>query len=128
MKTASAARRRANAKAPGRAKASSRETTTGTRLDVGWLWDVLVSRRGADPESSYTARLLAAGPDRIGRKIGEESAETIIAGMRLQHAGAPPAEVVGETADLIYHLMVFLLALGVDPAEVMRELERRHRS
>jgi phosphoribosyl-ATP pyrophosphohydrolase len=106
----------------------SKDETVSTRLDLGWLWDVLVSRRGADPESSYTARLLAAGPDRIGRKIGEESAETIIAGMRLRHAGAPPTELVGETADLLYHLMVFLLALGVDPAEVMRELERRHRS
>ena len=97
-------------------------------LDLGWLQDVLASRRGADPASSYTARLLADGPDRIGRKIGEEAAETIIAGLRLHHAGAPNAEVVAESADLVYHLMVFLLALGVDPAEVIAELHRRHRS
>jgi phosphoribosyl-ATP pyrophosphohydrolase len=99
-----------------------------SHLDLGWLWDVLASRRDADPEASYTARLLEAGPDRIGRKIGEEAAETIIAGMRLRHAGAPANELVEETADLLYHLMVFLLALGVDPADVEAELERRHRS
>ena len=99
-----------------------------SHLDLGWLWDVLESRRDADPEGSYTARLLEAGPDRIGRKIGEESAETIIAGMRLRHAGAPASELVGETADLLYHVLVFLLALGVDPADVMAELERRHRT
>lgn len=99
-----------------------------TRLDLGWLWDVLESRRAADPESSYTARLLAEGPDRIGRKIGEEAAETIIAGMRLRHAGASSSELVEEAADLVYHLLVFLLALGVEPADVLAELERRHRS
>jgi phosphoribosyl-ATP pyrophosphohydrolase len=99
-----------------------------TQLDLGWLRDVLASRRGADPATSYTARLLAEGPDRIGRKIGEEAAETIIAGMRVHHAGASSTELVGESADLIYHLMVFLLALGVEPAEVVAELQRRHRS
>jgi phosphoribosyl-ATP pyrophosphohydrolase len=99
-----------------------------TRLDLGWLWDVLESRRDADPETSYTARLLEAGPDRIARKVGEEAAETIIAGMRLRHAGAPAHELVGETADLVYHLMVFLLSLGVAPGDVLVELERRHRS
>ena len=99
-----------------------------TRLDLGWLWDVLESRRDADPEQSYTARLLGDGPDRIARKIGEEAAETIIAGMRVRHAGAPPAELVAETSDLLYHLLVFLLALGVEPAAIVAELERRHRS
>jgi phosphoribosyl-ATP pyrophosphohydrolase len=109
-------------------KGSETVTTPTVPLDLGWLRDVLAARRGADPAASYTARLLAEGPDRIGRKIGEEAAETIIAGMRLHHAGAPPAELVGEAADLVYHLMVFLLALGVDPAEVIAELHRRHRS
>jgi len=99
-----------------------------TRLDLGWLWDVLESRRGAAPETSYTARLLRDGPDRIGRKIGEEAAETIIAGMRVRHAGADRSELVGEAADLVYHLLVFLLALEVEPARVLAELERRHRS
>lgn len=98
-----------------------------TNLDLGWLWEVLESRRDADPSTSYTARLLEAGPDRIGRKIGEEAAETIIAGMRLHHAGAPPSELVSESADLVYHLLVFLLSLDVDPADVIVELDRRHR-
>ena len=101
---------------------------TASRFDLGWLVDVLESRRGADLETSYTARLLAEGPDRIGRKIGEESAETIVAGLRRRYAGAPEDEVVGEAADLVYHLMVFLLALDVDPADIAAELQRRHRS
>jgi phosphoribosyl-ATP pyrophosphohydrolase len=99
-----------------------------TGFDLGWLCEVLESRRGADPSTSYTARLLDDGPDRIARKIGEEAAETIVAGMRLRHAGASSGEVVGEAADLVYHLMVFLLALGVAPGDVAEELERRHRS
>lgn len=100
---------------------------TGSKeLDLGWLWDVLEDRRQADPESSYTARLLAAGPERIGRKIGEEAAETIIAGLRLHYGRAPAQELIAESADLLYHLLVFLLASNVDPAQVMEELERRH--
>ena len=97
------------------------------RLDLQWLWRVLENRRSAaDPESSYTARLLAAGPDRVAQKVGEEATETIIAGLGLAQGGDREA-LVGEAADLLYHLLVFLQVCGVAPAEVAAELERRHR-
>ena len=97
-----------------------------SRGDLGWLWDVLVERRQADPSSSYTARLLEAGPERVARKVGEEAAETIIAGVRTAF-GEEKQELVEESADLLYHLLVFLLVSGVTLEEVVLELERRHR-
>ena len=96
-----------------------------TTADLGWLWDVLEERRGAPREDSYTARLLAGGVERIGRKVGEEATETVIAAVRAGY-GEDRAELVGESADLIYHLLVLLLASGVAIDEVIRELERRH--
>ena len=93
--------------------------------DLGWLWDVLEGRRDADPETSYTARLLAAGPDRIARKVGEEAAETVIAGVRAS-LGEDRRELIEESSDLIYHLLVFLLASGVSLDEVVAELRHRH--
>jgi phosphoribosyl-ATP pyrophosphohydrolase len=101
--------------------------TPRTRIDLGWLWDVLESRRAeGDAENSYTARLIAAGQDRVAQKVGEEATETIIAGLGLR-VGGEPGELVGEAADLVYHLLVFLMVCGVTPADVLAELERRHR-
>ncbi len=97
-----------------------------SRGDLSWLWDVLEERRQAAPEESYTARLLESGPDRVARKLGEEAAETIIAGIAA-HYGESKQALVEESADLLYHLLVFLLVSGVDLADVMEELERRHR-
>ena len=96
-----------------------------TTAELGWLWDVLEQRRGASQEDSYTARLLAGGIERIGRKVGEEATETVIAAVRVGY-GEDRAELVGESADLIYHLLVLLLAAGVGIDEVVRELEARH--
>ena len=96
-----------------------------TTADLGWLWDVLEERRSASQEDSYTARLLAGGVERIGRKVGEEATETVIAAVRAGY-GEDRAELVGESADLLYHLLVLLLASGVGIDEVIRELERRH--
>jgi phosphoribosyl-ATP pyrophosphohydrolase/phosphoribosyl-AMP cyclohydrolase len=91
------------------------------RLELGWLAAVLRERRGADPESSYTARLLARGIERIAQKVGEEGVETAIAAVAGRRDG-----VVNEAADLLYHLLVLLEATGVGPEEVGRELLRRH--
>lgn len=99
----------------------------GPRLELGWLWDVLEARREEGGEESYTARLLAAGVDRIGRKVGEEATETVIAALRA--AEGPEAArraLSGEAADLLYHLLVLLLAAGSTPEEVAAELRRRH--
>ncbi len=84
------------------------------------LADVLEQRKGADPESSYVAGLYAKGLDAILKKIGEEATETIMAAK-----DGDRAAVVYETADLWFHSLVMLAQLGVGPAEVLAELERR---
>ena len=80
----------------------------------------VAERAAASPEESYTAKLVAAGMPRVAKKLGEESAETIIAAVMGDRAG-----LVGEAADLLYHLLVLLRAADVPLAEVMAELERR---
>ena len=84
------------------------------------LHAVIVSRRGGDAARSYTAKLLAAGPLAIAKKLGEEAVETIIEAVR-----ADPAKLAAESADLLYHLLVLWAAAGVDPGEVWRILEAR---
>ena len=104
------------------------------RLELGWLAAVLESRKGADPEKSYTARLLARGIERIAQKVGEEGVETAIAAVVFSGAAAHAPDgggerrksLIGEASDLIYHLLVLLQATGVDPAEIKNELIRRH--
>ena len=84
------------------------------------LWRVIESRRGADPATSYTAKLLARGNAKIAQKLGEEAIEAVIEGVR----GDGPA-LVGESADLLYHLLVLWAAIGVAPADIAAELARR---
>src|SRR5712691_7877744 len=84
------------------------------------LWRVIESRRGADPETSYTAKLFARGRAKIAQKLGEEAVETVIEGV-----GENPAALVGESADLLYHLLVLWAAAGVSPGDVAAELARR---
>lgn len=93
------------------------------RLELGWLWRVLESRRAAAPASSYTARLLAAGAPRIAQKVGEEATETVVASL-----AGDDGELVAEAADLVYHLLVLLLARGVELHQLAAELEKRHAS
>ena len=90
----------------------------GSALDR--LWNVIQSRRGADPENSYTARLFARGRAKIAQKLGEEAIETVIEGV-----ADNPGALVGESADLLYHLLVLWAAAGVSPADVAAELVRR---
>jgi phosphoribosyl-ATP pyrophosphohydrolase/phosphoribosyl-AMP cyclohydrolase len=101
------------------------------RLELGWLAAVLESRKGADPEKSYTARLLARGIERIAQKVGEEGVETAIAAVSSALRGPGDGDerrkaLIGEASDLLYHLLVLLQATGVDPAEIKDELIRRH--
>jgi phosphoribosyl-ATP pyrophosphohydrolase len=84
------------------------------------LFSVIEGRKGGDPASSYTAKLLADGKPKIAKKLGEEATETIIAA-----TAGTPAEVARESADLLYHLLVLWAAAGVKPAEVWAELARR---
>ncbi len=93
------------------------------RLELGWLTQILERRRDtASAEESYTARLLAAGVERIAQKVGEEGVETALAAVTRDEDG-----LVEESADLLYHLLALLLARGVDPERVSRALARRHR-
>jgi phosphoribosyl-ATP pyrophosphohydrolase/phosphoribosyl-AMP cyclohydrolase len=83
---------------------------------------VIAARREAWPEGSYTAYLLQHGVDKIGKKVGEEAAEVIIAAKN-----ASQEEITREAADLFYHLLVLLAATGVSPEQVGEELLRRRR-
>ncbi|WP_298817606.1 bifunctional phosphoribosyl-AMP cyclohydrolase/phosphoribosyl-ATP diphosphatase HisIE [Chloroflexus sp.] len=85
------------------------------------LADRIHARRDAAPTESYTAKLLHGGVDRIGKKIGEEAAEVIIAAKN-----GNPAEIVYELADLMYHSLVLLEQQGVAPEAVWAELARRY--
>ena len=101
----------------------------GATLELGWLHQVLESRRGADPDSSYTARLLAKGLPRIAQKVGEEATETVIAALTREggsNGAGDDAELVAEASDLLYHLMVLLVASDVSPARLAEELADRH--
>ena len=80
----------------------------------------IAARRGADPASSYIARLNARGLPKITQKLGEEAVETVIAALAEDRAA-----LVGEAADLVFHLMVLLGAKDVPLAEVLAELDRR---
>ena len=95
-------------------------------LELGWLAGVVAARRGADPGQSYTARLLSAGLERVAQKVGEEAVETVVAALAAASRPDRRAELVGESCDLLYHLLVLLLASDVPPAELAAELVRRH--
>jgi phosphoribosyl-ATP pyrophosphohydrolase/phosphoribosyl-AMP cyclohydrolase len=87
------------------------------------LFDTIRERQqNADPESSYVARLLAKGVDRIGKKIGEEATEVVIAAKN-----ADRGELAHEIADLWFHTYVLLAQQGMTPEEVWDELRSRRR-
>jgi phosphoribosyl-ATP pyrophosphohydrolase len=84
------------------------------------LWRVINARRGADPKISYTARLFSRGRGKIAQKLGEEAVETVIEGVK-----GDRTKLIGESADLLYHLFVLWADTGVAPADVAAELTRR---
>ena len=84
------------------------------------LWRVIESRRGADPKTSYTAKLFSRGREKIAQKLGEEAVEAVIEGVKGNRKA-----LVGESADLLYHLLVLWAETGVAPADVMAELAKR---
>lgn len=78
------------------------------------------ARKSADPDSSWTARLLAKGPEKCAEKFGEEAVEAIIEAVRGDRAA-----LTAEAADVLYHLLVMLAARDVVLADVLAELARR---
>lgn len=84
------------------------------------LQAVLEARRGAAPDSSYVARLLAGGADGVLKKVGEEATELVMAGK-----DGVPERIVAETADLWFHTLVVLVAHNLSFNDVLAELDRR---
>lgn len=80
----------------------------------------IAQRLQGDPTASYVAKLNAKGIGKIAQKVGEEATETVIAALSGDHD-----ELVGEAADLIFHLMVLLGAKQIPLAQVLAELQRR---
>ena len=97
---------------------SNSEQTLGAVLTR--LYSVIESRKGAAPETSYTASLLSAGPARCAKKFGEEAVETVIAATQ----GAR-SDIKAEAADALYHLLVLLAATDVTPSDVAAVLSER---
>jgi phosphoribosyl-ATP pyrophosphohydrolase len=80
----------------------------------------IAARKGADPDSSWTAKLLAKGPEKAAEKFGEEAVEAIIEAVR-----GDSAALTREAADVLYHLLVMLAARDVTLDDVLAELARR---
>jgi phosphoribosyl-ATP pyrophosphohydrolase/phosphoribosyl-AMP cyclohydrolase len=99
------------------------ETETGRLWFLQRLEEIIAERITGRPEGSYTARLFAQGPARIAQKVGEEGVELALAAV-----GDEDAKVVGEAADLLYHVMILLKQRGLTLADIAAELELRHAS
>lgn len=87
---------------------------------IARLAATIEARKGADPDSSWTAKLLAKGPEKCAEKFGEEAVEAIIEAVR-----GDRDRLASEAADVIFHLLVMLAARGVSLADVEAELARR---
>jgi phosphoribosyl-AMP cyclohydrolase / phosphoribosyl-ATP pyrophosphohydrolase len=88
---------------------------------LGTLEEVITQRIATRPAGSYTAKLLAEGTLRIAQKVGEEGLELALAGV----AQSEP-EIIGEAADLLYHMLLLLKVKGLSVSQVIVELQRRH--
>ncbi|CUX79710.1 MAG: phosphoribosyl-ATP pyrophosphohydrolase HisE [Roseibaca calidilacus] len=80
----------------------------------------IAARKGADPDGSWTAKLLAKGPEKCAEKFGEEAIEAVIEAVK-----GDPARLTAEAADVIYHLLVMCAARDVSLADIEAELSRR---
>ena len=84
------------------------------------LYAIIDGRRFADPTASYVARTLAKGRAKIAQKVGEAAVETVIAGIKDDRG-----EIISESADLLFHLLILWADAGVVPADVLAALETR---
>ncbi|ROU00219.1 phosphoribosyl-ATP diphosphatase [Histidinibacterium lentulum] len=89
-------------------------------MSIARLATTIAARRGADPSSSWTAKLLAQGPEKAAEKFGEEAVEAIIEAVR-----GDRARLTAEAADVIYHLLVMCAARDVSLGDIEAELARR---
>ena len=91
-----------------------------TAIVLDSLWSVVLSRREADPASSHSARLLSRGRAKVAQKFGEEAVECLI-----EAVAGNRAQLIAESADVLYHLLVMWVDAGIAPHEVWAELQRR---
>lgn len=91
-----------------------------TAFTLDDLERIVAERASAAPEQSWTAKLLAAGPERAAKKLGEEAVEAVIAAVK-----GDRAELIAESADLLYHLLVVLKSRDVALQDVLSQLEAR---
>ena len=91
-------------------------------MSVQWLFDVIQSRKENPSYKSYTSSLFSEGLPKIAQKVGEEASEVIVAALAQDDRC-----LIEEVADLTYHTLVLLSARGLTPADVLAELEKRHR-
>ena len=113
----------------GTSESNAAQEDAGTGLSfLQYLHELVQERKQNPPEGSYVAGLLAAGEDRMLQKVGEEAVEVILAGKKPLNQPDLREEFLGEAADLLFHLTVFLSAKQVEWREIMNVLERRHRS
>lgn len=97
------------------------QSETRQVFSVQGLYDLLAGRNESRPEGSYTTYLFEKGMDKILKKVGEESTEVIVAAK-----SDDKKETVYEIADLMYHVMVLMVHMGITVSDVMKELASRH--
>ena len=90
-------------------------------MTIRELYEIIESRRNNDESTSYTKQLLDRGLDRVIQKVGEESVEVVIAAKNDEND-----EFIGEVADLVYHLLVLLVAKDIKITDIERCLQERH--
>jgi phosphoribosyl-ATP pyrophosphohydrolase len=91
-------------------------------MSVQWLFDIIEDRKKHPTEKSYTSSLFNEGLPRIAQKVGEEGTEVVVAAL-----AQDDGRLIEEVADLAYHTLVLLSARGINPDQILAELEKRHR-
>ncbi len=91
-------------------------------MSIQWLYDVIEDRKKNPIEKSYTTSLFQEGLPKIAQKVGEEATEVVVAALAQEDQ-----RLIEEVADLTYHTLVLLSARNITPAQIIAELEKRHR-
>jgi phosphoribosyl-ATP pyrophosphohydrolase len=91
-------------------------------MSIQWLFEVIEERKQNPTSKSYTSSLFTEGLPKIAQKVGEEGTEVVVAAL-----AQDDQRLIEEVADLTYHTLVLLAARGLTPANVVAELEKRHK-
>jgi phosphoribosyl-ATP pyrophosphohydrolase len=91
-------------------------------MSIQWLFDVIEDRKNNPTKKSYTASLFGEGLPKIAQKVGEEGTEVVVAAL-----AQDDQRLIEEVADLTFHTLVLLSARGLSPANILAELEKRHK-